>query len=338
MTPLAGKRILLIGIGFYDYEAVIAEEFRRLGAAVHVEDERAPQDRGWLAPVRGRLPGSATERLARHQAALLARSRRGGPIDYVIVIKGTLLGKAFLRSLRAAHPAAAFISYQWDSMARFPELVARQALFDRVLTFDPADAAAYPGFILRPTFFRPELLTVEPARPLDLCFVGWLHHDRLRQVELLRGQAADLGLSAFFYLFTGMRTGVALRLRGRGRDVHVRTLPFERYARHIAASRIIVDLPHPQQTGLTMRAAEAVGTGRKLLTTAAAVKAYDFYRPENVTVVDPATMTLDPAFLATPPAALPAALVDRYTLRTWALDVIGLSEPAAFVTADGIDR
>lgn len=338
MTPLAGRRILLIGMGFYDYEKVIADEFRRLGADVHVEDERAPQDRGWQALVRARLPGSAAARLSRHHAGLLERSRRSGRIDYVVVIKGALLDEAFLRSLRALHPAAVLISYQWDSMTRFPELIARQALFDRVLTFDHADAAAHPRFILRPTFFRPELLAARPGRQLDLCFVGWLHHDRLKQVEALREQAVDLGLSAFFYLFTGVRTGLELQLRGRGKDIHMRTLPFARYARKIAASRVIVDLPHPLQTGLTMRAAEAVGTGKKLLTTAVSVQAYDLYRPENVAVMDAVTMQLDTEFLAAPPTALPAEIVDRYRLRTWALDVVGLTKPAAFVAGDGVDR
>lgn len=336
MTPLAGRRILLIGIGFYDYEEAIAQEFERLGAEVHVEDERAPQDRGWLAPVRGRLPGSVTARLARHHAGLLERSRRWGPLDYVIVIKGTLLDETFLRSLRTVHPGATLISYQWDSMARFPELIARQSLFDRVLTFDHADAAAYPRFMLRPTFFRPELLAARPGPSLDLCFVGWLHHDRLKQIEALRDQAADHGLSTFFYLFTGVRTRLALQLRGRGRDVHVRTLPFASYARHIAASKVIVDLPHPRQTGLTMRAAEAVGTGKKLLTTAISVRDYDFYRPQNVAVIDATTMRLDPDFVVTPPATLSPQLIDRYSLRTWALDVVGLTEPHTFVASGGI--
>ena len=32
MTPLAGQRLLLIGIGFYDYEAAIAAEFQSIAA------------------------------------------------------------------------------------------------------------------------------------------------------------------------------------------------------------------------------------------------------------------------------------------------------------------
>ncbi|MDQ0839833.1 hypothetical protein [Sphingomonas faeni] len=338
MTPLVNRRILLIGIGFYDYERVIADEFKRLGAQVLVEYESAPESRGLLAPIKRRLSPVSDAHLARHHAGILERSQAIGTLDYVVVIKGTLLGEAFLRTLKAKHRHACFVSYQWDSMARFPELVDRQRVFDRVLTFDQADAATYPDFIFRPTFFRPELLTAEQLIPIDLCFVGWLHHDRLKQVEALREQADSLGLSSFFYLFTGVRTGLEILIQGRGKDVHVRTLPFARYARYIASSKIIVDLPHPDQAGLTMRAAEAVGTGKKLMTTAKSVSVYDFYRPENVSIIDAASPRLDPEFLSVAYTDVDKRLVERYSLRVWALDVLGLTEPTGFLAKSAVGR
>lgn len=345
MTLLVGRKILLFGIGFYDYETAIADEFRQLGASVRVEDERPPALRGRLAPVRRKLLPVSEAEVARHRAAMLARARADGPLDYILVIKGELLDEPFLNALREAQPHARLISYQWDSMARYPALVARQALFDRVLTFDQTDSAAHPGFILRPTFYRPEILTAASAvaPSVDLCFVGWLHHDRLQQVEALRAQARALGLSAFFYLFTGLRTAVGLHLKGKGDDVRWRPLSFAHYAKHIADCRIIIDLPHPQQTGLTMRALEAVGTGKKLLTTSRDVLLYDFYRPENFSVIDADNPVIDPGFLQSPAVPLPADMAERYSLRAWALDVLGLTEPGDFlrsvpVSSDAVAR
>lgn len=332
MKPLAGQKILLIGIGFYDYEAAIAAEFRSLGAEVWVENEQPPEARGALAPVRRRLFPSAEGALRRHLGAMLARAAAIGKVDHVVVIKGTLLDRPFLEALRQAQPRACFTAYHWDSMARFPDLIRRQELFDRVMTFDHADAAREPRFVLRPLFFRHELaeLQAEPAS-IDICFVGWLHHDRLKQVDAIREQAHALGLSTFFYLSTGPWTHLKLRLSRKGEDTHARPQSFDRYVGETSRSRAILDLPHPLQTGLTMRAIEAVGANKKLVTTAADIHAYDFYRPENIAILDPQQPRIDPAFLDTPHAALPPELVERYSLRAWALDVLGVTEPGSFL-------
>lgn len=337
VAPLKGRRILLIGIGFYDYERAIADTFRRLGANVHMEDERPLVLRNRLAPLRRKfLPMSAREH-ASYLEQLFANAMRHGPFSDILVIKGEFLPPDFIAKLRAANPAARLISYQWDSLERFPELVQRQALFDRVLTFDHADHARHTNFLLRPTFYRPEI--VEAARApasvpgTDFCFVGWLHHDRLRQVEMLRAQIREHGLSSFFYLFTGMRTAFQLKLAGKGRDVHWRPLPFARYAEQIAACRVIIDLPHPQQTGLTMRALEAVGTGKKMITTAKDVVLYDFYSPEQFDIIDAEAPRIDPAFLAAPVPPISRKMVQSYGLEAWALDILGATQPRPFLRA-----
>lgn len=334
MTLLQGQKLLLIGIGFYDYEAAIAAEFRSLGAEVWAENEQPPELRGHLAPLRRRLFPNKEGALCRHRAAMLERARAIGRLDHVVVIKGTLLDDDFLHALRDVQPHARFTAYHWDSMARFPDLIRRQALFDRVFTFDHADAASQPSFTLRPLFYRPELRLVGPAETtIDLCFVGWLHHERLRQVDRIREQAKALGLSTFLYLSTGGWTRLKLKLGHGGRDVFSRPQPFAQYVGRTLASRAILDLPHPSQTGLTMRAIESVGANRKLLTTGADIRKYDFYRPANVHILDPREPTIDPAFLTTPTIELPSEIVQQYSLRAWALDVLGITEPVNFLSS-----
>jgi hypothetical protein len=333
MKPLHGRRILIIGIGFYDYEAAIAAEFRGQGADVWTETEQPIGGRGgWL----GRRGDEAQRR---HQSGMLERVRALGVLDDILVIKGESLDDLFIASLRAAQPRAQLIAYHWDSMARFPELVRRQALFDRVLTFDHADAMTYPSFHLRPLFFRPELRLPPPSgAPIDLCFVGWLHHDRLALVEALREQAAAAGLSSFFYLSTGWKTWARLKVAGRGRDVHARPIGFGEYVSATLRARVIVDLPHPLQTGLTMRAIEALGAGKKLLTTASDIAAYTAFDARNVTLLDPNQPKIDVSFVATPPVETSAVAVDQYSLAGWAGDVLGVTEPGDFLNATARKR
>lgn len=335
MTALAGRKILLIGIGFYDYETAIAAELRAQGAQVWVETEQPPAARG----LRHRLRNNAGRALRDHHAGLLDRARSIGPLDDVVIIKGATLDEAFLTSLRVAQPAARLIAYHWDSMARFPDLIQRQGLFDRVLTFDHADAATHPSFRLRPLFFRPELRAARSAGdPIDLCFVGWLHHDRLVQIEAIRDQAKTLGLSAVFYLSTGLKTWARLQCSGRGRDVHTRPIAFADYVHATTRARAVVDLPHPLQTGLTMRAVEAIGAGKKLLTTARDIGAYADFAGDRVQILDPNRPVIDPSFLDTPFIPAPAHDIERYSLRTWVLDVLGVTEPGPFLHTQRDER
>jgi hypothetical protein len=327
MTALAGRKILLIGIGFYDYEAAIAAEFRAQGAHVWVESEQPAARSIWR-----RTQSDRCRALRAHHASLLNRAQTIGPLDDVVVIKGATLDEEFLKALRVAQPTARLTAYHWDSMARFPDLIQRQALFDRVLTFDHADAALHPSFRLRPLFFRPELqVPSPPGAAIDLCFVGWLHHNRLAQVEAIRDQAEAAGLSAIFYLSTGLRTWAKLRFTGRGCDVHSRPIGFADYVHATARARAIIDLPHPLQTGLTMRAVEAIGAGKKLLTMARDVHAYAGFDTDNVHVLDPDRPIIDTSFLSAPTVPPSPSAIEQYSLRVWALDVLGVTEPGPFL-------
>ncbi|RYD26127.1 MAG: hypothetical protein EOP89_07695 [Lysobacteraceae bacterium] len=153
----------------------------------------------------------------------------------------------------------------------------------------------------------------------------------MAQLEMIREQTKAAGLSAHIYLSTGLKTWTKLQFAGRGRDVHTRPIGFAAYVQATARARAIVDLPHPLQTGLTMRAVEAIGAGKKLLTTARDVHAYVGFDTDNVRILDPDRPIIDPSFLAAPMAPTSAQAIERYSLRTWALDVLGVTEPATFL-------
>ena len=108
----------------------------------------------------------------------------------------------------------------------------------------------------------------------------------------------------------------------KGRFVKPRSIKFEEYVKLMHHSRVIVDLPHPDQSGLTMRAIEAIGANRKLITTSPDIRLYDFYRPENVFVIDPISPKIDTLFIQAPMVELSEEIRIRYSLRSWVLDVL----------------
>ena len=50
--------------------------------------------------------------------------------------------------------------------------------------------------------------------------------------------------------------------------------------------KIVLDLQHPKQQGLSFIVFEALTYGKKLITLNQDIVTYDFYRPENIHVVE----------------------------------------------------
>lgn len=327
--PLAGRRVMLVGIGFYDYEAAIAAELRAFGAVVHSTTDMPPTlQGGWRTRLLSRIPPLARAIARRHHERLL-RAASATAFDLVIVIKAQDLPMQLIEAVRARLSAATFVLYEWDSLARVPGIEAKLPLFHRKLTFDRHDALARPEFEFRPLFFRPIPPAPHRDRDIDVSFVGWLHSDRLAGVRAVEAQADAEGLTTFVYLYTGFWTWLRLRLKGQSRGVHWRTLPYERVADVARRSRCVLDLPHPAQTGLTMRAVESLGAGSKLATTARDIINYDFFDPANILVLDAAAPKIPTGFIRTPQVPVDAAVLARYSLDTWTRQVAGVSARSA---------
>lgn len=334
MNGFAGKRILFIGIGFYDYEASIVERLRRHGATVQsFFDRPAILRRGLLSPLLRRAGAKVLRLIRRHESRILRGAT--GPCDFVLVIKSIDLRPEFLDALRRQLPQAEFILYQWDALSRLPGIESRFPYFDRILTFDRQDSAARPDLQFRPLFYRenPRLPDADHdgRRKIDLCFVGLLHSDRLEMIRRLQQMAQSQGISFFVYLYTGVYTSLKLARAGDAKNIHFRPLSYRKLMELNRRTAVVLDLPHAAQSGLTMRAIEAVGLGKKLITTASDVVHYDFFSIDNVQLLRSDDLRLDGGFIFKPPAHYPEAVRHRYSLDAWLEDVFRLTaaEPLA---------
>jgi hypothetical protein len=86
---------------------------------------------------------------------------------------------------------------------------------------------------------------------------------------------------------------------------------------------VILDVAKQGQTGLTFRPFEALGLNKKLITTNASIKDYDFYDPENIMIVEPGRICLEKEFFETPAKEVPEAIKSKYHVKQWLTDVLG---------------
>ena len=82
-------------------------------------------------------------------------------------------------------------------------------------------------------------------------------------------------------------------------------------------SRIIVDMQHPNQTGLTLRTMEALGSKKKLITTNPDIVNYDFFDPQNILVVDRKKPDISEHFFRTTYSPIPKNIYEKYSVDSW---------------------
>lgn len=87
-------------------------------------------------------------------------------------------------------------------------------------------------------------------------------------------------------------------------------------------SKSVLDIQHPNQTGLTMRTIEMIGMNKKLITTNASIVNYDFYNKKNILIIDRDNPQIDVSFFSTPYEKLNPEIYQKYSLSSWILDVL----------------
>lgn len=325
-----GKKILLIGPRFFGYEQEIAKRLRELGATVEYFDDRPSASAPMKVAIR-LYPKLVEGAVRRYFEDILARV--GADFDYVLIIKMECMPRDILERFRQKLGQARFIFYSWDSVRNNPNFEPAASLFDALFTFDSEDARQDARLTLRPLFYLNEYRNIDTPAPLhDVCFIGTVHSDRYALIRKVRALVEARGARTFFYLF--VQHPLIYRIKkllvpafwGSTKSEFA-FVPMKKpeVMNHIAHTRAVLDIQHPRQTGLTMRTIEMLGARKKLITTNPRVREYDFFRPENIAVIDRHAPVIEPEFLTTPFRELPSETYERYSLDGWIREVFSLN-------------
>ena len=107
---------------------------------------------------------------------------------------------------------------------------------------------------------------------------------------------------------------VLFRLRN---FVSFRHLSSNKLASVYASSRSVIDINHPNQSGLTMRCIESLLSGKKLLTSNANIMNEYIYDVSRVFVFDRSSPCFPGEFLDAPFQPISSDLKDYYSIDYW---------------------
>lgn len=325
-NSLQGKKVLYVAPRFFGYEKEIEDELISRGAEVDFVLDR-PFDTPFMKAItkvrREWIIGSA-DRYYNAELNKLGNKE----YDLVFVISGQTLSSHTLACWRAAYPSAKFILYMWDSFANRQSAVDNLIFFDHCFSFDRNDSAKY-GINFRPLFFSPGFETVQQFdSKYDISFVGTAHTDRYAVVSAVL-QSLDCKVKYFWYLFLQAKwvfyiykiCNPAFR-KAKISDFNFMPLSKAAVQEVFSSSRIILDIEHPLQSGLTMRTLETFGSRKKLITTNSDVASYDFFCSDNICVIDRKSPMIPVDFLSKGYEDVAPEIYQKYRLEGWLDEIL----------------
>jgi hypothetical protein len=322
------QRILVISSKLFSYQDRIVERLINLGANIIWLDGR-PDNSVFTKLIMRYFPSIYQKKLLDYYRKSIKTT-----FDKVLVISPERLSRNTLALIKELTCASQFILYMWDSFAN--KKMNKQIIqyFDKCLTFDPDDSKKL-DIPFRPLFFLADRQGKEAhAEKIDLSFVGTGHSDRAKIIETIRKQCDELGLTCFFYLY--LQSPLIyyfhkITNKGfRGINKHYfqyKPINYNEYMEIIDKSKVIIDIEHPKQKGLTMRTFEVLGKEKKLITTNKNIVEYDFYNNLNISVLNRNNPKISKDFLNKRYQPLPIQLYYKYSIDGWLEDIFATPPP-----------
>ena len=323
---LKDKKILFLSVQTFNYEKAIADKLRDFGAIVDYFDER-PSNSIFAKGIIRFKRDLYQKKIDAYYRNLLQKTNTT-TYDFLFVIKGEVVPRFFLEEFRKSNPHCKFIFYTWDSFANNPNAVSILSYFDEKFTFDGKDAIEHK-INFRPLFFIDQYQKINKEQKKNafkyhLLFLGTAHSDRCKISNSIVEWCSQNKYSSFAYYFMPSKIVFIYKSLFDNtfqncsyRKISFKSLTIDNIVDLYESSSVILDINHPGQHGLTMRTFEALGAGKKIITTNPDVKKYPFYNDNNVFVINRENVVLDTSFFESPFEKIPDQLYQEMSLSGW---------------------
>ena len=324
MESLQGKRVLFIGIGFYDYDEHITRKIENLGGVVHYK--RYYPTLSFIQKVSKKIFKNEKLIVENYFKELLKNLK--DEYDYVLVIKGDKIPDFFYKAIRKKYKCP-FILYQWDSIKRVDNFDNTKKYFDRILTFDRLDSIKY-GYEFRPLFYKDIFLSNdENQKENDLFFSGYLHSDRYEIVKNILKSYKNIRFK--YHLFSHWPHFFNEQFNRFKKSkpfynknlISFKSISELQNKELMSKSKAVLDIHHPEQSGLTIRTIESLAMGNKIITTNEDIKNYEFYNTKNILIINRDNIQIPLDFFEENEENKNFTNEDKksYSLEQWVLDV-----------------
>lgn len=329
VTDISGKKILFFSPAFFKYENMIADKMREMGAEVDMYDVRSVT--GAFQRALLKISPAIFKRRSQKYYEDIIEQNKDKDYDYILIVKCDMTPASILVKFREVYPNAKLCLNLWDSVENIPGVTKKFKYFDTLHSFDLNDCEKYPILKFRPLFFGDQFRKEKHTGDYkyDISFLGTVHSDRYAVIKQVQKIAEERGLKCYWFLYLQSKFIYKFYklTKKEFKGVDEETFSFDKMSAAeissiVDGTRIVLDIQHPKQTGLTMRTIEMIGMNKKLITTNESIKKYDFFYANNVVVIDRNNVTIPADFFSSPYSKLPADVYEKYSLKSWILEVL----------------
>ena len=324
VTNITGKKILLLSPAFFNYENMIAAKMREMGAEVDMYNVRSVT--GAFQRALLKISPNFFKRKTFNYYNKIIEENINRDYDYILIIKCDMTPISILKKFRKIYPHAKMCLYLWDSIDNSPGIVNKFKYFDTLHSFDLDDCKKHKQLKFRPLFYGDQFRNENQRNKYkyDICFLGTVHSDRYAVIKQVKYIANENHLNCFWFLY--LQSNFIYWFYKFSKKAFKKTnksmfsfnkLTADDIAKIVAESRIVLDIQHPKQTGLTMRTIEMIGMNKKIITTNNGIINYDFYNPNNICIIDRNNVEIDMDFFKTSFQKIDNEIYDNYSLKTW---------------------
>jgi len=328
MTNPKTKKLLFLCSPFFGYYKHIREELEMKGFSIDYYNDRPSEGQFQKGLIR-MLPFLTYPSILAYFNSILKKTHDQN-YDVVLIINNKVLTEDFLIGLHQDHPKAYFIFYTWDSIHLYPSTVNLLSYFDVAYSFDQNDCKLVNGLLHLPLFYTHKHQAIGEAMDIkntvfkyDISTVGTTHPNRYAVLKELIPYLKKQGLNLFCFLYIQPLRFVFNKLfvpefkHAKLNEFQFKELAENEMIDLFRNSKVILDIPHFGQAGLTMRTIEALGTRRKLITTNINIKQYDFYNESNILVLDKNNWDSIKDFMKIDYVLIEDSIYHNYSITHW---------------------
>ncbi|WP_067146047.1 hypothetical protein [Pseudotamlana agarivorans] len=308
------KKILLINCSASTYYNIINEELSQqfteveFHNAVSLKPFKYESFGQWLRVKANKLIGRKNFK-SHYRFKYVMDSTANKSYDYIIIIRPDVLLDAQLKELK--NKTKHFIAYFHDSINDIPREKDIIHFFNKVYSFEKSDVKKYNLQFLPNFIYLKEQL---PSAPLSYNAFTIMSDDyRVDCLEKLGHFFKTKNINFKFLVQSDKRNTSTII------DFIKQRKSNEQVLQYTNKTHVLVDIhKYRIQNGLTFRVFESLFFEKKLITTNADIKNYDFYNPNNIIIIDPnAEINIPEDFFSTPYEKVPSEIYQKYHYTNW---------------------
>ena len=320
-------KILLITPNFFNYPTKICEELKKMGHEVDWYDDR-PSTNSFIKAII-RINKNYINFFIKEYFNKIYIEIKNKKYDKIILISGQSLSfsKEMLLKIKENQKNAEFILYQWDSLNNFKYIKEMKDVFDRCYSFDKEDVRDNDYLKFLPLFYVDTYENIGKEKKenykYDCMFVGTAHPKKYKYISKISKELKNIFPNQFIYFFLPSKLVYIYRKlknkefkNAKINDFYYISIKEKEMIDLIRNSKCILDSAQDNQNGLTIRVIETLGAKRKLITTNANIREYDFYKPENIYVYDN-KFDFSDIFFKSNYEEIDNDIYKKYSLRNW---------------------